>query len=70
MGHNVQVHMGKERLICYRGEVGTAQGARSLPNTGYIVLRDKDVRYSRSVKVRRGNVLNEKATHRALYRER
>lgn len=62
MGHNVQAHMGKERLIYYRGEVGTVQGARSFPNTGYIVFSDRDVRNCRPVRERRRNV----ATARAL----
>ena len=42
--------------------------SKVIQNTGYIVLRDRDVRYCRSVRERRRNVFNERATHRALYR--
>lgn len=66
MGHSVWTHMGKERLIYYRGEVGTVQGARSFPETRNIVFRERDVRCW--CEKRERNVLNKRATQRAPYR--
>lgn len=53
MGQSVQAHGGQERVIYYRCG---AQGARSFPNAGCIVFRDRDLRY------RGREILNEKAT--------
>lgn len=41
MDNSVQDHMGEGRLIYYRREVGTAQVARSFPNTDFLVFRDR-----------------------------
>lgn len=60
MEHSVQAHIGKERLIYYRGELSIVWGPRSFPDTGYIVLRDRDVRDGWSVRLRGRNELNEK----------
>ena len=62
MGLTVQSHTGKERLIYNREGGWHCIRSKVIPNTGYIVFKDRDVKYGGSVRERRRDMLSGRDT--------